>query len=969
MKTLKDRYQPEKVESNIYKKWIDADCFKAEEKSKKPPFSIILPPPNVTGFLHLGHALDQSIQDIFVRWKRMQGYNVLWLPATDHAGIATQAVVEKELNKKGITKQSLGKENFLKEVWKWKEQYGHRIIDQMKSLGHSCDWGRLKFTLDQDVSRAVKKVFVKLYDKGLIYKGLRLVNWSTKLESAVSDLEVEHKNVSSFLWYIKYNFVDEKLTTNDNKNYLVVATTRPETLLGDTAVAVHPKDERYKNLIGKKIKVPFVNRQIIIISDPGVDKDFGTGAVKLTPAHDFNDYEMAKKHNLEFINILNQNGILNKNAGPYEGLNVLKARAKLLEDLKEKNLFIKEEPHKHSVGHCSRSGCVIEPFLSKQWFLKTKELSVQARRAVETETTKFEPESWSKTYLHWLEIIQDWCISRQLWWGHQIPAWNCMDCLKVTVSEGDLKNCQHCKSLNIQADPDVLDTWFSSALWPFSTLGWPEETELQKTFYPTSLLITGHDIIFFWVARMMMMGLEFKKDVPFRTVFVHGLVRDSKGIKMSKSLGNSIDPVELIKKSGADALRFTLASQVMAGKDLKFSQERFEGYRNFMNKIWNAARFLISFESDKLNLKETSSLASLRAERLEDSFKFNLSDSKRYDSGDLDAVSFVNSNLSDSKEASERSARRDASEAVSFESDKLEFIKENKNYFSSRDIWLICKLKNTIKEVDKALENYHIAEAAASVYNFSWHYFCDWYLEMSKNTFYNKDGKNLKEARASYFVAKYVFKNILKLMHPFTPFITEELFSYFKDTGDKDFIMFESFPSLKSEKHLLSLCDESLEEEIDFMQMVVTAVRNIRGENRVKASEKIMLYLSPKDDYGQKVLSKYVDLICNLAGVKECFVKAPESLEKSAVTPVSFKNTSVNVIVPLKGLVDFSEELKRLTKQIDKINLEIKSLSLRLKDENFVKNAPSKVVEESKKSLKSMNEQIKVLKEGVERFS
>lgn len=906
MKTLQDRYQPEKVESGIYKKWLDADCFKAEEQSKKPPFSIILPPPNVTGFLHLGHALDQNIQDIFARWKRMQGYNVLWLPATDHAGIATQAVVEKALNKKGITRQSLGKEKFLKEVWSWKNQYGHRIIDQMKSLGHSCDWSRLKFTLDPDVSRAVKKVFVQLYNKGLIYKGLRLVNWSSKLESAVSDLEVEHKEVSSFLWYIRYDFVDVHLTVNDNQNYLVVATTRPETLLGDTAVAVHPKDERYKNLIGKKVKVPFVNREIAIIADSNVDKDFGTGAVKLTPAHDFNDYEMGKKHKLEFINILNKNGTLNKNTGPYEGLSVWKARVKILEDLKEKNLFIKEEPHKYSVAHCSRSGCIIEPFLSEQWFLKTKELSVQARRAVETGTTKFEPEAWSKTYLHWLEIIQDWCISRQLWWGHSIPSWNCLDCQKVTVSEGDLTSCAHCKSSNIKPDPDVLDTWFSSALWPFSTLGWPEETEMQKTFYPTSLLVTGHDIIFFWVARMMMMGLEFKKDVPFRTVFVHGLVRDAKGVKMSKSLGNSIDPVDLIKQSGADALRFTLASQVMAGKDLKFSMGRFEGYRNFMNKIWNGARFLVSFEPAI---------------------------------GENDRL------------------KKD-----------LEFIKEYKNYFSAQDRWLLQKLKNTIVEVDRALGNYHIAEAALSIYNFTWHYFCDWYLEMSKPVLYNKSGKNIKEARASYFVARCVFKNILKLMHPFTPFITEELFVYFKNTGDQDFIMLETFPSLKSEESLLSLGDLVLEAEIDFMQLVVTAVRNIRGENRIKASEKIILYLSPKDDYSQKILSSYIDLMSSLAGVKECFVKAPESLEKSAVTPVSFKNTSVNVIVPLEGLVDFSEELKRLIKQLDKLNLEIKALSLRLEDKNFVKNAPDKVVEESRKSLKSMNEQVKVLEAGVERF-
>lgn len=909
MKTLDKRYSPEQIESKIYKRWLKADCFTAQEQSQKPPFSIILPPPNVTGLLHLGHALDHSIQDIFARWKRMQGYNVLWLPATDHAGIATQSVVEKQLNKKGITRQSLGKEKFVKEIWSWKKKYGNQIVEQMQLLGNSCDWSRLKFTLDPDVSRAVKKVFVDLYNKGLIYKGLRLVNWSPKLESAISDLEVEHKNVSSFLWYIRYDFVDPDLKLdqgddeNANQNYIVVATTRPETLLGDTAIAVHPTDQKYKHLIGKKIKVAFVNREINIIADADVDKSFGTGAVKLTPAHDFNDYKMGKKHQLDFINILNKNGTLNKNAGPYENLSVQKARTKIIKDLEEKNLLIKKEAHKHSVAHCSRSGCVIEPFLSNQWFLKTKDLSVQARRAVETETTQFKPEAWSKTYLHWLNIIQDWCISRQLWWGHSIPAWECLDCLKLTVSEGDLQNCQHCKSKNIKADQDVLDTWFSSALWPFSALGWPKETELQKTFYPTNFLVTGHDIIFFWVARMMMMSLEFKKDVPFRTIFIHGLVRDSNGNKISKSLGNAIDPRDLIKQSGADALRFTLASQVMAGKDLKFSMQRFEAYRNFMNKIWNAAKFLNSFDSQFLQKKT-----------------------------------------------------------------KKECIKEYKSYFSKQDKCLMQKLKQTITDVNKALENYHIAEAALSIYNFSWHYFCDWYLEMSKSILYNKSEKNTKEAQASYFIASYAFKNILKLMHPITPFISEELFSYFKDENDKEFILQENFPNLDLEKDILSLACKDSEKEMDFIKEVVTAVRNIRGENRIKASEKITLFLSPKGDCEQKILSNYINLICNLAGIKDCLVKKPQSLNKSAISPVLFKNYFVDVIVPLEGLVDFSKELKRIDKQIKKLTTEMQSLSDRLHNKNFIKNAPNKLVEENKKALKSMHDQIQILQDSAKRF-
>lgn len=903
MKTLDSQYSPNQIESKIYQKWLKADCFTAKEQSQKPPFSIILPPPNVTGALHLGHTLDHSIQDIFARWKKMQGYNVLWLPATDHAGIATQSVVEKQLNKKGITRQSLGKEKFLKEVWSWKKKYGNRMIEQMQALGNSCDWSRLKFTLDADVSRAVKKVFVDLYNKGLIYKGLRLINWSPKLESAISDLEVEHKDVSSFLWHIRYNFVDPDLKLNDTQDYIIVATTRPETLLGDTAVAVHPTDLKYKHLIGKKIKVPFVDREISIIADADVDKSFGTGAVKLTPAHDFNDYKMGKKHQLDFINILNKNGTLNTQAGPYKDLSVQKARAKITEDLEAKNLLIKKEPYKHSVAHCSRSGCVIEPFLSKQWFLKTKDLSVQARRAVETETTQFQPETWTKTYLHWLEIIQDWCISRQLWWGHSIPAWECLDCSKVTVSEGDLQNCQHCKSKNLLPDPDVLDTWFSSALWPFSALGWPEETELQKTFYPTNFLVTGHDIIFFWVARMMMMGLEFKKDVPFRKIFIHGLVRDSNGNKISKSLGNAIDPSDLIKQSGADALRFTLASQVMAGKDLKFSTQRLEGYRNFMNKIWNAAKFLNSFDSKFLKDKN-----------------------------------------------------------------QIECIKEYKSYFSSQDKCLMQKLKNTITEVNEALNSYRISEAALSIYNFSWHYFCDWYLEMSKSILYNKSKKNTKEAQASYFVARYTFKNILKLMHPIAPFISEKLFDYFKDTNDKEFILYETFPNLDLEKDILSLACKKAEIEIDFIKEVITAVRNIRGENRIKASAKITLFLSPKGDYEQKVLSNYINLICNLAGLKECFVKTPESLDKSAVSPVFFKNYFVDVIVPLEGLVDFSEELKRIDKQIKKLTKEMQSLSDRLNNKDFIKNAPNQLIKDSEKSLKSMKDQIQILQDSAKRF-
>ncbi|MFN3455866.1 MAG: valine--tRNA ligase, partial [Pseudobdellovibrio sp.] len=589
---LADRYNPQDVETKVYQWWENSGHFKAQDQSTKPPFSIILPPPNVTGFLHLGHALDHTIQDLLIRWKRMSGYNAMWLPGTDHAGIATQTVVEKELKKTGGgTRHELGREKFVDKIWEWKNEYGDRIYRQMRRLGDSCDWDRATFTLDEGVSKAVRKVFVTLYNKNLIYKGQRLINWSGPLETAISDLEVEHKQVKGTLYHINY-------PVDGTNEFLTVATTRPETMLGDTALCVHPDDERYKHLIGKTVTVPLINRKIKIIADTYVDLNFGSGVVKITPAHDFNDYKIGKTHKLEFINILNKKTELNENAGPYKGLKVAEARKKVCEDLKTLGLLVKEEPHVHSVGHCSRSGAVVEPYLSEQWFLKMDELATPAKRVVESGTIRFEPESWTKVYLHWMNIIEDWCISRQLWWGHRIPAWHCADCDKHTVSETDPFQCVYCGSKNLTQEEDVLDTWFSSALWPFSTMGWPNEgqhsMETQQTFYPTNYLVTGHDIIFFWVARMIMMGVEFKKDVPFRTVYIHGLVRDSQGRKMSKSLGNSVDPIDMIEKYGADALRFSFLAHLFSGKDFKFSEQRLEGYRNFMNKVWNAARFVLS---------------------------------------------------------------------------------------------------------------------------------------------------------------------------------------------------------------------------------------------------------------------------------------------------------------------------------------------------------------------------------------
>ncbi len=595
---LSDRYSPQEVESKWYAWWKSRGYFKAEDKSTKPPYSIILPPPNVTGFLHMGHALDHTIQDVLIRWKRMSGYNTLWLPGTDHAGIATQAVVEKLLHKEEKkTRHDLGREAFVQKIWDWKNEYGERIYSQMERLGNSVDWDRKTFTLDEGVSRAVRKVFVKMYKKGLIYKGEKLVNWSPPLQSAISDLEVVHKETKGNFWHISYKI-------DGTQDALVIATTRPETLLGDTAVCVHPEDERYSHLIGKQVILPLLGRKIPIIADAYVDKEFGSGALKVTPAHDFNDYELGKKHNLPFINILTRDGKINENGGPYKGLSSQEARKKITADLEEKGLLVKVEPTVHSVGYCDRTGAVAEPYMSEQWFMKMADLAKPARHMVENESIKFEPEMWTKTYLHWMSIIQDWCISRQLWWGHRIPAWNCSSCGHITVSEKDPSECEKCHKNTIQQEDDVLDTWFSSGLWPFSTMGWPEDTETLKTFYPTDVLVTGHDIIFFWVARMIMLGIEFKVDVPFRKVYVHGLIRDSEGRKMSKSLGNSIDPVELIDQHGADALRFTLMAQIASGKDIKFSVDRLEGYRNFMNKLWNATRFIMQNSQELMSAKD-----------------------------------------------------------------------------------------------------------------------------------------------------------------------------------------------------------------------------------------------------------------------------------------------------------------------------------------------------------------------------
>ena len=887
--SLSDRYAPTEVETRIYQWWESRGYFKGADQSTKPPFSIILPPPNVTGHLHLGHALDHTIQDVLIRWKRMMGFNAVWIPGTDHAGIATQSVVERELKKENINRKEIGREKFLEKVWDWKKQYGTRIYDQMKRLGDSCDWDRQVFTLDESVSRSVRKVFVDLHKRGMIYKGTKLINWSWPLETAISDLEVEHKETKGTLFHIDYPI-------EHSEEVLTVATTRPETLLGDTAVAVHPEDERFKKFIGKNVLLPLTNRKIPIIADDYVDKDFGTGVVKITPAHDFNDYNVGIRHKLPMINLLNKNGTLNENAGKYKGLKVQEARKQVVLDLKELGLLQKEEVYKHSVGYCSRSGAVVEPFLSEQWFVRVAGLAGAARSVVETGTIQFEPESWMKTYLHWMGMIEDWCISRQLWWGHRIPAWTC-DNQHLTVSENAPTKCMHCTSTKLTQDEDVLDTWFSSALWPFSTMGWPQDTETQKTFYPTNVLVTGHDIIFFWVARMIMMGLEFKKDVPFRKVYVHGLIRDAEGKKMSKSSGNSLDPVELINEYGADALRFTLMAQISGGRDLKFSESRLEGYRNFMNKIWNGTRFSLTALAD---------------------FKVPAEGVK----------------------------------ALPVAVD-----------LSIPDKWIIYRQSQVAKVVEEALDEYRFSDAANALYAFVWNDFCDWYLELVKPIIY---GEPSSERTATQLVLAQTLNRIMRFLHPFTPFITEELYHKLPIRGEA--LIVDQFPTARNDKAWYAVGNKEAAFEMELVKEVITAIRNIRGENGIKPGVQLSERLAPLDDRVQKILGHNKVVIKRLARLSDCEIGAAGNLQKCALTPVRMQDAGVDVIVPLEGVVDIEEEVKRINKNVEKIQKDIAMIAGKLANENYVKNAPEDIVAADKVLIEQFKAQEAKLQDSLTRL-
>ena len=876
MKELPKVYEPQQVESSIYEMWMENDCFKATPDPDKKPYSIVMPPPNVTGQLHMGHALDATLQDILTRYKRMQGYSALWLPGTDHAGIATQIKVEEELRvNEGKTRYDLGREKFLERVWAWKEKYGSRIVEQQRKLGVSCDWSRSRFTMDEGCSRAVREAFCEMYDKGLIYKGSRIINWCPHCLTALSDAEVEYVDKPGHLWYIRYPL-------SDGSGDIVVATTRPETMMGDTGVAVNPNDEKFQHLIGKTCILPIMNREIPIVGDEYCEIGFGTGAVKMTPAHDPNDFEVGLRHNLDVIRVIADNGTINENGGKYNGMDRYECRKALVKDLEEQGYLVKTEPYSHNVGTCYRCHNDVEPLISAQWFVKMKPLAEEAIRVVKDGTIKFVPERFSKTYLNWMENVHDWCISRQLWWGHQIPAWYCDECGHINVSREDPTKCEKCGCTHLTRDEDVLDTWFSSGLWPFSTLGWPDlDSEDLKYWYPTTDMVTGYDIIFFWVARMVVSGMEQMKKEPFKTVFIHGLVRDDKGRKMSKSLGNGIDPLEMAEKYGADALRFNLITGNSPGNDMRFYVEKCEAMRNFANKIWNASRYVLM----NLTVEETG----------------------LPDAADLEI----------------------------------------------EDKWVLTKLNTLIKEVTENMDAYELGVASAKVYDFIWDTYCDWYIELTKARLY---GENEKSKLAAQKVLVYVLDQFLRLLHPFMPFITEEIWQAIPHEGK--FLMLADWPKY----------DESLNfgAEAAHMESVMNAIRSIRNrraEMNVPPSKKSTLYVV--SDKGE-IFRQGEGFICRLAYADKVIIceTDPEGHENM----VCVVTNDAKLYIPLEELIDFEKELARLEKEKANCLKQIAMFEGKLSNEAFVSRAPEKVVAEQREKLEKNRALLAQLEESEKRL-
>jgi len=874
-------YEPHDVESRWYAEWESRGYFGAEATSDKKPYSIVIPPPNVTRALHMGHALNNTLQDILCRWKRMQGYNVLWMPGTDHAGIATQNVVERQLAAEKKDRHDLGREAFIERVWRWKAESGGQIIGQLKRMGASCDWERERFTMDEGLSRAVRTVFVKLHEDGLIYRDNRLINWCPRCHTALSDIEVEHEEKKGHLWHIRYPVVGEP------GRFVVVATTRPETMLGDSAVAVHPGDERYQELVGKMVLLPLVNREIPVISDEYVDREFGTGVVKITPAHDFNDFEVGVRHGLDRINVLDESGIINAAGRQYEGLDRFEARKRIVAELEEAGLLDKIDDHGMSIGGCYRCKTVVEPYLSLQWYVKVAPLAERAMAAVKDGKTRILPKQWENTYFDWMENIRDWCISRQIWWGHRIPAWFCDHCGEITVAMEDPSNCSKCGSDEIRQETDVLDTWFSSALWPFSTMGWPEQTAELKTFYPTSCLVTGFDILFFWVARMMMMGLHFMDEVPFSDVYIHALVRDAQGQKMSKSKGNVIDPLTVIDQYGTDAFRFTLAAFAAQGRDIKLAEERIAGYRNFCNKVWNAARFTL------MNL-EGFDPAAIRYEDLQ---------------------------------------------------------------LSEPDKWILHRLNEAIRETDQALAEYRFNEAAMGLYQFTWSEFCDWYLELSKRDLYNAGPERKKMAQ---YVLWYTLDHLLRLLHPFMPFITEEIWQALPGDKAVPSIMLATYPEFSDSRSFPETAGR-----MERVMAVINAIRNIRGEMEVPPSKEIVVILSCGSDESRELMKHNEGSIMGLARVGDLAIGINVEKPEDASLQVA---GDVQIFVPLKGLVDVAAEEERLLKEIGKIAKEIEMFSNKLENPAFVDRAPADIVAKEREKLVEVTAKKGLLEESLEKI-
>ena len=878
---LAKTYDPAITEEKWYRYWLEKGYFHARTDAPAEPFTIVIPPPNITGSLHMGHALNNTLQDILVRWKRMQGYNALWLPGTDHAGIATQNVIEQQLLKEGSNRYQYGRERFIQRVWQWREESGRAIIEQLKKLGSSCDWQRERFTMDEGLSRAVKEVFVRLYQEGLIYRDNYIINWCPRCQTALSDLEVEHEEIKGHLYYVRYFLVE-------GDGYLTVATTRPETILGDTAVAVNPNDSRYIPYLGKELYLPILNRKIPLIADEYVDIAFGTGVLKVTPAHDPNDFLMGLRHQLAQIKVIGEDGRMTAEAGKYAGMDRFQCRKALLGDLEQACYLERKEDYSHSVGHCYRCKTIVEPNLSRQWFVRMEPLAKPAIQAVNEGRVRIIPTSWEKTYFEWMHNIRDWCISRQIWWGHRIPAWHCQACEAITVDREEPRACQQCGSPNLSQETDVLDTWFSSALWPFSTLGWPDKTRDLEVFYPTSVLVTGFDILFFWVARMIMMGLKFMGEVPFREVYIHALVRDAEGKKMSKSRGNVIDPLVMIERYGADAFRFTLAAFAVQGRDIFLSEERIQGYRNFANKVWNALRFVLMNLTDFCGQIEELKLA-------------------------------------------------------------------DQHHMETEDRWIISRLNRVIGQVNMALEEYKFNEAASSIYQFFWHELCDWYLELIK--------PRLRQSTPSKLVAQqvmaFVLDKSLRLLHPFMPFITEELWQQLSVAGEG--IMVAPFP--KTQEAWIA---PQIEEEMSFLMEVIGAIRNIRGELNIPPGCKIEVVLDPKEPGELAIIERHQRHIVLLASVEKLKIGAWDSTAKKAVSALVYK-TEIFVLPPTT--IDWQSEGKRLSRELAKIEEELRLVEAKLSNESFRAKVPRAILEKNIQKEEALREKAENLRKSLEKMS